>query len=100
MSKVRVLVGTREPSLTDPDIVLAGVEDAALFQTKDGGKTWHELDGLRGTIRDHVSQKRRPFLRFFACEQDISHERLDSPLPEAVASGQEPFLIVGSLSGG
>ena len=55
---------------------------------------------LRGTIRDHVTQQRRPFLRFFACEEDLSHERPDAPLPHAVAIGAEPFLIVGALAGG
>ena len=55
---------------------------------------------LRGTIRDHVTQKRRAFLRFFACQEDISHEPPDAPLPNAVVSGQEPFLIVGAVSGG
>jgi hypothetical protein len=55
---------------------------------------------LRGTIRDHVTQKRRPFLRFFACEQDLSHELPDAPLPDAVASGAEPFLVVGAIAGG
>lgn len=55
---------------------------------------------LRGTIRDHVTQKRRPFLRFFACEQDLSHDPPDTPLPEAVASGAEPFWVVGAISGG
>jgi hypothetical protein len=55
---------------------------------------------LRGTIRDHVTQQRRPFLRFFACEQDLSHEPPDAPLPEAVATGAEPFLVVGAIAGG
>jgi hypothetical protein len=55
---------------------------------------------LRGTIRDQVSHKRRPFVRFFACEQDLSHESPDSPLPEAVASGAEPLLVVGAMAGG
>jgi sulfur-carrier protein len=55
---------------------------------------------LRGTIRDHVSQERRPFLRFFACEQDLSHEPPDAPLPDAVASGAEPLLVVGAIAGG
>jgi sulfur-carrier protein len=55
---------------------------------------------LRGTIRDHVTQQRRPFLRFFACEEDLSHEALDTPLPEAVVSGKEPLLIVGAIAGG
>ncbi len=55
---------------------------------------------LKGTVRDHVMQKRRAFVRFFACEHDVSHESPDSPLPEAVATGAEPFLIVGAMAGG
>ncbi len=55
---------------------------------------------LQGTIRDHVTQKRRSFVRFFACEEDLSHESLDAPLPEAVATGAEPFLVVGAMAGG
>jgi hypothetical protein len=55
---------------------------------------------LRGTIRDHVTQQRRPFLRFFACEEDLSHEPPDAPLPEAVASGAEPFIVIGAIAGG
>jgi sulfur-carrier protein len=55
---------------------------------------------LRGTIRDHVTQQRRPFLRFFACEQDLSHEPPDTPLPDAVAVGAEPFLVIGAMAGG
>ena len=55
---------------------------------------------LRGTIRDHDTQKRRAFLRFFACEQDLSHESPDAPLPDAVVSGKEPFLIIGAIAGG
>jgi sulfur-carrier protein len=55
---------------------------------------------LRGTIRDHATQRRRPFLRFYACEQDLSLESPDAPLPEAVASGAEPFLVVGGIAGG
>src|SRR3954447_25029598 len=55
---------------------------------------------LRGTIRDHTSKKRRPFVRFFACQEDLSHESPDDPLPEAVASGKEPYLIIGAMAGG
>lgn len=55
---------------------------------------------LRGAIRDHVTKKRRPFVRFFACEQDLSHEPADTPLPPAIASGAEPFLVVGAMAGG
>jgi len=55
---------------------------------------------LRGTIRDQVTGQRRPFLRFFACEQDLSHESVDTPLPDAVAAGVEPFLVIGAMAGG
>lgn len=55
---------------------------------------------LRGTIRDHGTLKRRPFLRFFACEEDLSHEPPDTPLPAAVVAGSEPFMVVGAIAGG
>ena len=55
---------------------------------------------LQGTIRDHVTQKRRAFVRFFACGEDLSHEPPDAPLPDAVATGAEPFMIVGAIAGG
>lgn len=55
---------------------------------------------LRGTIRDHVTQLRRPMVRFFACGEDVSHESPDTPLPEAIAKGTEPFLIIGAIAGG
>jgi len=55
---------------------------------------------LCGTIRDHDTQQRRPFLRFFACEQDLSHDSPDSPLPDAVATGKEPLLVIGAIAGG
>ena len=55
---------------------------------------------LRGTIRDHGTLQRRPFLRFFACEQDLSNEPPDAPLPEPVASGKEPFIVIGAIAGG
>jgi molybdopterin synthase sulfur carrier subunit len=59
-----------------------------------------EYPMLRGTIRDHVTQLRRPFLRFFACQEDLSHEPSDAPLPDAVASGAEPFLVIAAVAGG
>ena len=55
---------------------------------------------LRGTIRAHVTQRRRPFVRFYACEQDLSHESPDAPLPDAVATGAEPYLVLGAMAGG
>jgi sulfur-carrier protein len=55
---------------------------------------------LRGTIRDHTTQQRRPFLRFFACEEDLSHQSPDAPLPDAVVAGTEPLLIIGAIAGG
>jgi hypothetical protein len=76
------------------------MEDAALFRSTDGGGSWHELPGLRGTIRDHVTHKRRPYVRFFACAEDLSHELPDTPLPAEVASGAEPFLVVRAMAGG
>jgi sulfur-carrier protein len=59
-----------------------------------------EYPMLRGTVRDHVTQERRAFVRFFACEGDLSHEPPDTPLPDAVARGAEPFLVVGAIAGG
>jgi molybdopterin synthase sulfur carrier subunit len=55
---------------------------------------------LRGTIRDQVTLERRPFLRFFACEEDLSHEPPDTPLPDAIVSGKEPFIVIGAIAGG
>jgi sulfur-carrier protein len=74
----------------------------------DGGATQSTLldalesryPSLRGTIRDHVTKKRRAYVRFFACERDLSHDRPDAPLPLAVADGTEPFLVVGAMAGG
>lgn len=55
---------------------------------------------LRGTIRDHGTLKRRPFIRFFACQRDLSHDEPDAPLPEAISTGREPFMVVGAIAGG
>jgi molybdopterin synthase sulfur carrier subunit len=87
---------------------LANVDRGELTLDVDGPVTQRSvLDALetrypmlRGTIRDHVTHRRRPFVRFFACEQDLSHESPDIPLPDAVASGAEPFLVVGAIAGG
>jgi molybdopterin synthase sulfur carrier subunit len=64
------------------------------------GEVKLDIEGRAGTIRDHVTQQRRAFVRFFACEQDLSHELPDAPLPDAVATGAEPFLVVGAMAGG
>jgi hypothetical protein len=86
---------------------LAQVEDEVQLEVQGPPTRRSVLDALetsypmlRGTIRDQATQRRRPFLRFFACEQDLSHEPADAPLPEAVATGAEPFLIIGALAGG
>jgi len=86
---------------------LAHVDDEVMVDVEREATQRSVLDALeasypvlRGTIRDHVTQRRRPYLRFFACEQDLSHEPPDAPLPDAVATGAEPFLVVGAMAGG
>jgi sulfur-carrier protein len=86
---------------------LAHVEDELKLDVRGPVTTCSILDAieerypmLRGTIRDHVTKQRRPFLRFFACEEDLSLESPDAPLPEAIASGKEPFFIIGAIAGG
>lgn len=86
---------------------LARIEGETAIEVTDGATQRTVLDALerrypvlRGTIRDHATQQRRPFVRFFACKRDLSHEAPDAPLPEAVASGSEPLLIVGAIAGG
>jgi len=86
---------------------LAGVESEVHLQVDGPASTRAVLDALearypvlRGTIRDHVTLRRRPFVRFFACEQDLSHEPPDIALPDPVITGAEPFLIIGAIAGG
>jgi hypothetical protein len=86
---------------------LAGIDGEVNLEVEGRATQRSVLDALearypmlRGTIRDHVTQKRRPFLRFFACEQDLSLELPDAALPDAVASGAEPFLVIGAIAGG
>jgi hypothetical protein len=86
---------------------LARVDGEVQLQVEGPATLRSVLDALeanypvvRGTIRDHATQRRRPFVRFFACEQDLSHEPPDAPLPAAVATGVEPFLVVGAMAGG
>ena len=75
--------------------VAAPVTIRAVLEALEG-----RYPALRGTIREHGTLKRRAFVRFFACEEDLSHESADTPLPEAVATGAEPFFVVGAMSGG
>jgi hypothetical protein len=86
---------------------LAGVPGDVELEVKGPATQRSVLDALEarypmlcGTIRDHVTQQRRPFLRFFACAEDLSHEPPDAPLPEAVTSGVEPFIVIGAIAGG
>ena len=86
---------------------LAGVDGDVTIEVKGQATLRSVLDALeaayptlRGTIRDQVTQQRRPFVRFFACEQDVSHESPDAALPDAVASGAEPLFVVGAIAGG
>jgi molybdopterin synthase sulfur carrier subunit len=86
---------------------LARVDDEVLLDVEGQVTQRSVLDAveasypmLRGTIRDHVTKRRRPFVRFYACEEDLSHELPDTPLPDAVAAGAEPFLVVGAIAGG
>ena len=86
---------------------LARVEDEVTLDLDGQATLCSVLDALearypmlRGTIRDHVTHKRRPFLRFFACEEDLSHESPDDPVPNAVAAGAEPLFIIGAIAGG
>ena len=86
---------------------LARVDDEVMLDVEGQATQRAVLDALearypvlRGTVRDHVTQQRRPFVRFFACEQDLSHEPPDAPLPDAVASGKEAFWVVGAVAGG
>jgi sulfur-carrier protein len=87
--------------------MLAGVKGEVTLDVEGQATQRSVLDALearypmlRGTIRDHMTQQRRPFLRFFACEEDLSHESPDAPLPDAVASGTEPLIILGAIAGG
>ena len=86
---------------------LAGVDGEAQLEVEGVVTPCSVLDALeakypmlRGTIRDHVTKRRRDFLRFYACQEDLSHDATDTPLPDAVALGREPFLIVGAIAGG
>ena len=86
---------------------LARVEGEVQLEIEGAATVRSVLDALEarypmlaGTLRDHVTQKRRPFVRFYACEEDLSHDPPEAPLPDAVVSGTEPFLVVGAIAGG
>jgi molybdopterin synthase sulfur carrier subunit len=97
---IRVVLPAHLRTLASVDGEVTLAVDGAVTQCSvlDALETRYPV--LRGTIRDHVTLRRRPFVRFFACEQDLSHERPDAPLPEAVATGAEAFLVVGAMAGG
>lgn len=80
------------------EITLNVAQPITLRSVLDALETGYPM--LAGTIRDHTTQQRRPFLRFFACEEDLSHQSPDTPLPEAVATAREPLLIIGAIAGG
>jgi molybdopterin converting factor small subunit len=82
----------------DREVELEVESPATLGSVLDALEARHPV--LRGTIRDHATLQRRPFVRFFACQEDLSHERYDVPLPDAVVSGKEPFMVVGAIAGG
>jgi hypothetical protein len=93
--------------LPQPLRTLARVEGEVVLPVEGAATQRAVLDALEarhpalcGTIRDHTTGARRPYVRFFACERDLSHEPADAPLPEAVATGREPFLVVGAIAGG
>ena len=98
MIRVVLPAHLRTLARVDGELQLAVGPPATLQSVLDALETTYPV--LRGTIRDHVTLRRRPFVRFFACEQDLSHNPPDTALPDAVVKGAEPFLIVGAMAGG
>jgi sulfur-carrier protein len=98
MIRVVLPAHLRKLARVDGEVKLAVAGQVTQRSVLDALETAYPM--LRGTIRDHHSGQRRAFIRFFACEQDLSHERPDAPLPAPVASGVEPYLIVGAMAGG
>lgn len=82
----------------DGDVTVEAEEPVTLGSVLEAIETRYPM--LQGTIRDHVTKQRRAFLRFFACEEDLSHQPPDTPLPEPIVSGKEPFLVIGAIAGG
>ena len=97
---IRVLLPAHLRTLARVDGEVQVEVEGAATQRSVLGALEARFPMLRGTIRDQVTQQRRPFMRFFACEEDLSHELPDAPLPDAVMRGAEPFLIVGAIAGG
>jgi sulfur-carrier protein len=98
MIRVMLPAHLRTLAHVDGDVQLDVVGPATLRSVLDALEERYPM--LRGTIRDHVTLQRRPFLRFFVCEEDWSHEPPDAPLPEEVLSGREPFMVIGAIAGG
>ncbi len=98
MIRVGLPAQLRTLAKVDGEVLLAVEGNVTIRSTLDALEARYPM--LRGTIRDHLTQKRRAYVRYFACELDLSFEELDALLPEPVSSGAEPFLVVGALSGG
>ena len=98
MIRVQLPTHRRALARVDDEIMLAVSGRATQRSVLDALEASYPM--LQGTIRDHVTLKRRPFVRFYACEQDLSHEAIDAALPDRVAKGEEPFLVIGAIAGG
>jgi molybdopterin synthase sulfur carrier subunit len=98
MIRVILPLHLRRLARVDGEVQLSVEGQATLKSVLDALEAKYPM--LRGTVRDHVTQQRRPLLRFYACGEDFSHEPQDAPLPDAVATGAEPFLVVGAMAGG
>ena len=98
MIRVELPYHLRNLARTGPEVTLEVPEPVTQRSVIDALEARYPM--LAGTIRDHDSLKRRPFIRFFACQEDLSNESLDTPLPEAVVAGREPYMVVGAMSGG
>lgn len=96
--RVQIPYHLRNLARIDGDVTLEVNGAVTISSVLDALETRYPM--LSGTIREHDTQKRRPFLRFFACEEDLSHQSPDTPLPDAVANGKEPLLIIGAIAGG
>ncbi len=98
MIRVALPAHLRSLARVDDEVLVTVEQEATLRSVLDALEARYPV--LRGTIRDHVTLKRRPFVRFFACEQDLSHQLPDTLLPPEVATGAEPFIVIGAMAGG